>query len=450
MPYQPGQDLQQLVTLFTNNSLKAGTNPEAITYQPLYDELRRRQLRGNQLPIQVEYDYLRELVARYGSPTDRLLQPSEVNQWLDRQRGGMQAQPLDTGVMYVSLPELTASTARDIRQALYGQEFQRGIVLDLRAATGYDSQAVADVARLFQPRSASPLAVTVDRFGKPTNWDSNEPTLAENIPLVLLVDGQTRGAAATLATILASDRRTVVAGQPTQGSPEQSQLFTLPTGAAVELAIARWQLPYGGNDRALEVGLIPNHPLSPNTDWIAAAVPLLDDSGPGSAQLVASNAVQPTIFPKQGRIGRFALGADLGDPNVGKLGNVDYVPASSGEGVFRPTSTLKLFYLQDYVVFGYRNPGVLRSYFGDRIYMTAPDARTAEGIGIGDAYDRVIATYGPPGENGYNEISPYPRTSRVNFQSEQYYVNYDALGLSFTFDTQTNAVVAIGLFKPGS
>jgi hypothetical protein len=53
---------------------------------------------------------------------------------------------------------------------------------------------------------------------------------------------------------------------------------------------------------------------------------------------------------------------------------------------------------------------------------------TGEGIRIGSTYSEVIATYGGPGENGYNEVVPYPKGSREYLRDDRYYVNYDALG----------------------
>ena len=69
---------------------------------------------------------------------------------------------------------------------------------------------------------------------------------------------------------------------------------------------------------------------------------------------------------------------------------------------------------------------------------------------MGDSYADVIATYGPPGENGYNEVNPYPANSRANLLQNLYFVNYDALGIGFAFQAGTNVVQAIGLYKPGS
>lgn len=118
--------------------------------------------------------------------------------------------------------------------------------------------------------------------------------------------------------------------------------------------------------------------------------------------------------------------------------------------MFQPNSDLKIFYLQDYILFTYRHPGIVDSFFANRIYTTHPEAMTGEGIRIGSTYSEVIAVYGGPGENGYNEVVPYPKGSREYLRDDRYYVNYDALGLAFAFEVGSNQVTAIGLFKPGS
>jgi hypothetical protein len=159
---------------------------------------------------------------------------------------------------------------------------------------------------------------------------------------------------------------------------------------------------------------------------------------------------RPTIFAQEGRIGRFELGLDTRNIDTSLLGNVDSVSGESGTNVFQPNSDLKIFYLQDYILFTYRHPGIVDSFFANRIYTTAATAQTAEGIGMGATYSEIIRTYGKPGENGYNEVVPYPSGSREYARDDRYYVNYDAIGISFAFEVGTNRVAAIGLYKPGS
>ena len=355
----------------------------------------------------------------------------------------VQASQLSPGVAYAALTELTPSTATQLGQALFLTDYSNGVVLDLRGSVGYDPQVVADIARRFLPRAISPLVVADDRFGDRQVWDSTLQPIAADLPVVLLVDGQTRQGATLLAAILAQSSRTAIVGQPAQGTTLQTQFYVLPSGAAVELAIAEWAVAPLGDGAPISAagGMVPAHPLDESQDWIAAAPSFL----PAEAE-----PLNPNIFSEEGVIGRFSLGLDLGNPSASSLGFIDEFPRSTGENVFKPDSDLKLYYLEDYVLFGYRDRDTLRSYFADRIYMTAPNAYTAEGIGIGDTYADVIRTYGPPGESGYNEINPFPLSSRTTARANLYFINYDALGISFGFETGTNQVRAIGLYKAGS
>ncbi len=441
--YEPGSDLRQLVKLFINESLNAGNQAAAVNYNDLYDQLLIRSY-GNDIPlISLEYQLIAETLAQYGDPADRFLSAAEFNQFLNQPRPPISATAVTPRVMYLRVPDLSASTTQEIRQALFAQDFSQGIILDLRGATGYDPQVIATVSRLFLPPSIAPLVVTEDRFDQLTEWDSEDPALAADVPLAVLIDRGTRQGAVLLAANLARSGRTITLGETTQGSERQTRFFLLPSGAAVELAVARWQ---SGENRPLLNGLAPMQPISgTNNQWIAAALAALE-LPPRSA----TGPNRPTIFAQESRIGRFELGVDTRDIDTSLLGNVDLILADSGRNVFQPNSDLKIFYLQDYILFTYRHPGIVDSFFADRIYMTASDAQTAEGISVGANYSEVIQVYGRPGENGYNEIVPFPIGSRQLARQDLYYVNYDTIGVGFIFAAGSNQVVGIGLYKPGS
>ncbi|MEO0855051.1 MAG: peptidase S41, partial [Cyanobacteria bacterium J06648_11] len=249
--------------------------------------------------------------------------------------------------------------------------------------------------------------------------------------------------AVILAALMGARGNAQIAGEPTAGTETQTRFFVLPSGAAVEMTVARWRpdADAGFGPNTLVRGLVPSETLS-GFDVESQALGLLPDT--------PAIAVKPNIFKETGRIGRFELGFDARQSDIGALGGMDSVSSSSGENIFQPGSDLRIFYLQEYILFAYRNQGTLSSFFADRIYMTDDSAQTEEGLRLGASYSDVVRTYGAPGENGYNEISPFPRSTRVAIEEDRYFINYDALGLSFAFETGTNQVVAIGLYKPGS
>jgi len=249
-----GQDLRYLVRLFINESWQAGKQAAAVNYNDLYSRLLTRTYRDPRPPIEVEYELIREILREYGDPADRFWDPQSFRDLLSRPRPPLQARQIGPRQVYLAVPELTPATAQQIRQALYTQDYSQGIVLDLRGSVGYDPQVIADVARLFLPRSVQPLLVTEDRFGQSTPWNSENLPLAAGIPLVVLVDGNTRQGATLLAAQLGASGNTVIVGQTAQGSERQTRFFALPSGAAVELAVATWKT---GDGRSLAQGLVP-------------------------------------------------------------------------------------------------------------------------------------------------------------------------------------------------
>ncbi|MGY2779503.1 carboxyl-terminal processing protease [Thermostichus sp. MS-CIW-23] len=443
-PREPvGLDLRHLVGLFINESLGAGNQAAAVSYNDLYTRLLARSYGDPRPPIEVEYEFIQEILREYGDPADRFWDPQAFKDLLNRPRPPVQARGIGPRQVYLAVPDLTPATAQQIRQTLYTQDYSQGIVLDLRGSVGYDPQVVADVARLFLPRSVQPLLITEDRFRQPTLWNSENLPIAAGIPLAVLVDGNTRQGATLLAAQLGASGSTLILGQPTQGSERQTRFFALPSGAAVELAVATWKT---GDGRSLERGLVPLQTVEGDDNaWLNAGLQAL--ALPPRRPTLPP---RPTVLVQEGRVGRFELGMDTRNVDTHLLGNVDQIPAASGANVFQPNSDLKIFYLQDYILFTYRHPGIVDSFFANRIYTTHPEAMTGEGIRIGSTYSEVIAVYGGPGGNGYNEVVPYPKGSREYLRDDRYYVNYDALGLAFAFEVGSNQVTAIGLFKPGS
>lgn len=442
-PYRRGTDLRQVVEIFTNESLAIGANPQAVSYDELYEAVVARESDPSRPAVEAEYQVIRETLTRYGQRGDRLLTPADFSALLNQPRQPVQARSLDNGIMMLSVKDITPATAQQMRQSLHVSNYSRGIILDLRGATGYDPQAIANVARIFLPRTVKPAIVSLDRHEQEKTWDSPAVPIAARTPLVTLVDGRTERGAVILAALMGARGNTKIAGEPTAGTETQTRFFVLPSGAAVELAVARWRpggdVGFGPN--TLVRGLVPADSLS-GFDVDAEAVALLPE--------VPTVAAKPTILTDKGRIGRYELGFDTRQSDIGVLGGMDSVPSRSGENIFQPDSDLRVFYLQDYILMAYRNQGTLTSFYADRIYMTDETALTEEGVSIGASYSDVIRTYGSPGENGYNEISPFPGRTRVARSEDRYFVNYDALGLSFAFKAGSNQVVAIGLYKPGS
>ena len=116
-----------------------------------------------------------------------------------------------------SFSNTTAShLAMSVQDAMSEPHPVEGIVLDLRDNRGGLLRQAVTAADTFLP--AGIVAVTTGRDADANHiWRSAEGELAENVPLVILVDGRTASSAEILAAALADRGRAVVVGSSTVG-----------------------------------------------------------------------------------------------------------------------------------------------------------------------------------------------------------------------------------------
>ncbi|WP_218082703.1 S41 family peptidase [Anthocerotibacter panamensis] len=429
-----GRDLDELLQLFRKVSLGERGTGIYLNREKLDRGLIVAQdvtYKGEN-PQTVEYRFLRDLVKKEGTPKDRFYDPSEVQQLVSAPQPKIESRSLQGDRVYIKIPQLEGSIADQVAQALHRYSYSQGIVLDLRGSDGDDAQALADMSRVFEPKT--PVFATLLNKNQSQPHTSTSRTLAQGMPLVMLVDARTRGAAEALAGGLQLSGRARVLGVKTSGDSLRTAIYELPSGAAVRLVMGRWQTEGSAT-------LSPVTPdLEVTQDPITRAINFLATQPP--------RTLETTVFPDQGRIGKYKLGFDAGTGDLGVPGLVEAI-GQSEKRPLRPANDLKIWYLGDYTVFTYRPQGSLFTFYADRIYSLGSSTLTEKGIALGSTYAQVIAVYGGPNENGYVERFPFPIGSRGD-TPERYVVDYDALGVSFLFESGTNRVAGIGLFKPGS
>jgi carboxyl-terminal processing protease len=121
----------------------------------------------------------------------------------------------------------------------------RALILDLRGAVEGRLQQAAALAGLFLPAGA----VVVARRGREANdstvlaTPSNGPFL--DIPMVVLVDRGTAGAAEVVAGALQDHDRALLVGEPTFGRGSEPSLYPLGNGMTLRLTTSHWLTPSG-------------------------------------------------------------------------------------------------------------------------------------------------------------------------------------------------------------
>ena len=133
-----------------------------------------------------------------------------------------------------------------------------GIVLDLRGNPGgYVTEAV-NVASQFL--SSGVVYISQDRSGAQVPHEVAGGGIATDLPLVVLVDGQTASAAEIVTGAIQDAGRATVVGETTYGTGTVVATFPLADGSAVTIGTERWLTPKG--HAIWREGLTPNETVA--------------------------------------------------------------------------------------------------------------------------------------------------------------------------------------------
>lgn len=124
------------------------------------------------------------------------------------------------GVGYISHNDFIEGSYDEMRRAveqLLATDSLRGIVLDYRSNGGGVMQEAVDIASLFVPRGSRVVSLMGRDSTSLKHLDTRYAPLAENIPVVVLVSGNSASASEILAGALQDMDRAVVMGSRTYG-----------------------------------------------------------------------------------------------------------------------------------------------------------------------------------------------------------------------------------------
>ncbi|HEY76561.1 MAG TPA: S41 family peptidase [Thermoflexia bacterium] len=167
----------------------------------------------------------------------------------------VQSEMLDGGIGYIRLHEFGATATEQLEETLRRvlAEQPRGLILDLRDDPGgWLSQAV-QVADLFL---GDGIILIQRSYEGEEVFRSYDGDLAEDIPLVVLVNGGTASASEIVAGAIQARGRGILIGERTLGKGSVQRPYRLSDGSELRVTIARWYTP---NDVAIHgQGLIPD------------------------------------------------------------------------------------------------------------------------------------------------------------------------------------------------
>ncbi|GAB4150346.1 MAG: S41 family peptidase [Candidatus Promineifilaceae bacterium] len=172
-------------------------------------------------------------------------------------RGEMLSTADGHNLAYVRINRFAFPTAEELTTLLEELMPQNpsGLILDLRLNPGGSLETVVQVADQFLPAGI----VLTERFGdgRETVYRSEEEGLAQDVPMVVLIDEGSASASEVLAGAIQDRGRGVLIGVTSFGKGTVQSVHTLSNGGGLRITVARWLTP--GNRWVHEEGLTPDY-----------------------------------------------------------------------------------------------------------------------------------------------------------------------------------------------
>lgn len=194
--------------------------------------------------------------------------------------------------------ETSTRLARALHAALDGRAAARhpviGMILDLRGNRGGLVQEATGAADEFLPPGI--IARAMGRDPDATRvWRSGPEQVADDLPLVVTVDGRTASAAEILTAALADRGRAVVVGSSTLGKGLVQTITPLPDGGELFVTWSRVLAPRGWPLQGL--GVLPQVCTSLGQDQLDSELDSLDQGTQPMAEAIARHRAARAPLP---------------------------------------------------------------------------------------------------------------------------------------------------------
>jgi carboxyl-terminal processing protease len=168
----------------------------------------------------------------------------------------VESEMLEANIGYVALVEFSSPAASRLEEAIE-ELFDQGataLIFDLRGNPGGFLDQAVQVADLFLDEG---LVLTERRGdGEEIQFTSGDEGLAQDVALVVLVNGGSASASEIVAGAIQDRGRGTLIGETTFGKGSVQLLHTLSDGSELRVTVARWFTP---NDHAIHgEGLVPD------------------------------------------------------------------------------------------------------------------------------------------------------------------------------------------------
>ncbi|MBQ6728927.1 MAG: PDZ domain-containing protein [Bacteroidales bacterium] len=166
---------------------------------------------------------------------------------------------LDKETGYLKLSKFSATTVDEFKKGIRNLKSlgMKQLVFDLRGNTGGYLKAAVDIADEFLPKGS--LIVYTEGRNRPRQYmKANHRGMLEDMPVVVLIDGESASASEIVAGALQDNDRGTIIGRRSFGKGLVQEQIMLSDQSAIRLTVARYytptgrciQKPYSGNIEA--------------------------------------------------------------------------------------------------------------------------------------------------------------------------------------------------------
>jgi carboxyl-terminal processing protease len=147
-------------------------------------------------------------------------------------------------VGYIKLVEFSSHSTKQMEDAIraLNREKVNAFILDLRGNPGGLLQNSIEITRLFL--SSGVIVKTVDRQGSNEQFRANQTAITE-LPLAVLVDGNSASASEIMAGALKDNKRGTIVGTSTFGKALVQSVHALKDGSGMAVTVAHYYTPNG-------------------------------------------------------------------------------------------------------------------------------------------------------------------------------------------------------------
>lgn len=178
----------------------------------------------------------------------------------------IEARMMQSDIAYIRVPYLAQGRANDAKRQLEDllKKGATNVILDLRSsAGGKDTEGYA-LANYFVDSGL--LGYLEGQKVAKKIFQADAKAAVTKVPLVVLIDGGTGGAAEIAAAAIKDTKRGTLVGTPTFGTGSRQTLITLDGGNALLISDAKYYSPSGKDLQ--EDGVVPDAMVSKNTNRI--------------------------------------------------------------------------------------------------------------------------------------------------------------------------------------